>query len=108
MAALAHRPRRQQASRPAKPDPASARQYPVQEGRRRLAEDSQGAAAAQECYRGPWRRPANSQPLLTFRRAVWPGLVWEVTADEALDPMAAGNRNAASISGGVASARYFR
>jgi len=43
-----------------------------------------------------------------FRRAVWPGLVWEVTADEALDALAAGNRNAASISDGVASARYLR
>jgi polyphosphate kinase 2 len=62
--ALVHRSRRQQASRPAKPDPASARQHPIQEGRRRLAEDSQGAAAAQERYRESGRRPADSQPLL--------------------------------------------
>ena len=44
--ALAHRPGRQQAARPAKPDPASARQHPLQEGRHRSAEDPQGAAAA--------------------------------------------------------------
>ena len=37
--ALAHRPGRRQASRPAEPDPASARQHPLQEGRHRPAED---------------------------------------------------------------------
>ena len=93
--------------------------------RRRLAENSEGAAAAQKCYRGSERGPADSQPLLTLRRdasarlaqeagqagkcttrrqngeftlaghASWPGL--EVTANEALDALAAGNRDAASI-----------
>ena len=57
--ALAHRPGRQQAPRPAEPDPASARQHPLQEGRRRPAEDPQGAAAAKECYRGSGRGPAD-------------------------------------------------
>jgi hypothetical protein len=45
--ALVHRASRQQAPRPAEPDPASARQHTLQEDPHRLAENPQGAAAAQ-------------------------------------------------------------
>ena len=44
---------------------------PLQEGRHRPAENSQGAAAAQGCCGGPERGPGDPQPLLTPWHGVW-------------------------------------
>jgi hypothetical protein len=63
--ALAYRSGRRQAPRPAESDSASARQYTLQEGRYRLAEDTQGAAATERCYRGPAPGGANRSPVTT-------------------------------------------
>ena len=62
--ALVHRAGRRQAPRPAQPDPSPAGPDPLPQGRHRLAQDPQGASAAQRHRSRTSGRPHRAEPVL--------------------------------------------